>query len=52
MNAKKSRVTNRGGGAIGIEDDRIENPGGTGGKAGPGTHPRMTDGIFAYHDRG
>lgn len=18
----------------------------------PGTHPRMTDGIFAYHDRG
>lgn len=26
MNAKKSRVTNRGGGAIGIEDDGIENP--------------------------
>lgn len=38
--------------AIGIEDGEIENPGGTGGKAGPGTHPRMTDGIFAYHDRG
>lgn len=49
---RKNRGSHHQGVATRVESGGVENPDGTGGKAGPGTHPRMTDGIFAYHDRG